>query len=454
MSQAGDGDDGALDGITRGWGRRAWSTGRVAASALRLAGRRLVGRADGAVDGRIGDALVRELDQMKGLAMKVGQILSYFDGVLPPETHAALRRLQTGQRGVRFDVVAAQIEAALGASPDALFDDFARAPIAAASIGQVHRARFEGRPVAVKVQYPDVVETFEADFARIGRLASLASLATAVDGPALAAELRARVVEECDYRREARWLAAFGAAWAEALPDAVIVPDVIEARSAGTVLTTGWCPGDDFYSFVERADPAQRSAVGLTLARVALHSFFALGAINADPHPGNYLFPRAKQAGAADGAVVLLDFGCVRRFERAYVDGERAVARAVLADDRAAFEAAVRATGMVPRPDRFDFAAWFEMLAWQYRPYVAPGFRFDAAYIREGARFNGTRNPNLRRVALPRPWIWWMRLVWGLHAVLGRLQAQGDFREIMVTALDAQWCPLAVCEADSAGAGD
>lgn len=435
-----DGDDGeALDGITHGWGRRALSTGRVAASALRLAGRRLVGRADGAVDGRIGEALVRELDQMKGLAMKVGQILSYFDGVLPPETHAALRRLQVGQRGVRFEVIAERIEAEFGAGPDALFEDFERQPVAAASIGQVHRARFEGRPVAVKVQYPAVLDTFEADFGRIGKLAKLASMATAVDGAALADELRARVVEECDYRREAAWQARFAAAWAERLPEAVRVPEVIGARSGGAVLTTGWCEGVDFYRFVEQAPAERRSAAGLVLARVALESFFCLGAVNADPHPGNYLFEPPD-----GGRVVLLDFGCVRAFDRAYVERERAVARAVLADDRAAFREAVLATGMVPRPDRFDFGRWFEMMAWQYRPYRARpgGFRFDPAYIEEGAQFNGTRETNLRRVALPPPWIWWMRLIWGLHAVLARLGAEGDFAAVMGGALDGDWIPL------------
>ncbi len=427
---------GALDGITHGWGRRAWSTGRVAASALRLAGRRLVGRSDGGVDGRIGEALVRELDQMKGLAMKVGQILSYFDGVLPPETHAALQALQVGRRGVRFEVVAERIEAELGAGPDTLFEGFERAPVAAASIGQVHRARFEGQPVAVKVQYPAVLETFEADFGRIGKLAKLASLATAVDGPALAEELRARVVEECDYRREARWQRRFAAVWAERLPDAVRVPAVIDARSGDTVLTTAWCKGVDFYRFVEQASAERRSAAGRVLARVALESFFTLGAINADPHPGNYLFEPGE-----GGRVELLDFGCIRRFDRGYVERERAVVRAVLAEDRAAFREAVLATGMVPRPDRFDFEQWYAMQDWQYRPYRAAGFRFDADYIREGARFNGTRDPNLRRVALPPPWIWWMRLVWGLHAVLARLGAEGDFAEVMRGALDGAWCP-------------
>lgn len=424
-----------LEAITHGWGRRALSTGKVAASALRLAGRRMVGREAGETDGALGEAMVRELDQMKGLAMKIGQILSYFDGILPPQTHAALRALQTGSRGLEYAVIARQIEAALGAPPDALFDRFDPKPVAAASIGQVHRAELDGRALAVKVQYPDVAATFEADFARITRLSKIASLATAVDGPAIAAELRARIVEECDYRREAAWQRAF----AHALrgDPAVQVPEVLPERSADIVLTTAWCEGRDFYAFAEHAPAARRDAAGLALARVALHSFFALGTLNADPHPGNYLFPDG-------GPIVLLDFGCVRRFDPAFVDGERAVARAVLRGDRPAFRDAVIATGVVPRPDRFDFDLHYEMVRHQYRPYLGGAFRFEPAYIHEGARYTGPSNPNLRRMALPPPSIWWMRLVWGLHAVLARLRAEGDFGAVLRAALDAPWAPPAV----------
>lgn len=424
-----------LAAITHGWGRRALSTGKVAASALRLAGRKLVGRDDAETDGALGEAMVRELDAMKGLAMKIGQIISYFDGILPPATHAALRALQTGRRGLEYPVVAAQVEAALGAPIGELFERFDPAPVAAASIGQVHRARHAGREVAVKVQYPDVAATFEADFGRLGQLARVASLATAVDGPAIAAELRDRVIEECDYRREAAWQQAFARALAD--DPAVRVPEVIAARSAATVLTSEWCEGRDFYAFVETADAARRDAAGRALARVALHSFFALGTLNADPHPGNYLFPD-------EGPIVLLDFGCVRRFDRAFVDAERDIARAVLAGDRAAFRAAVIASGVVPKPAKFDFETHHAMIAHQYRPYLGGRFRFDPEYIREGAQYTGPQNPNLRRLALPPPSIWWMRLIWGLHAVLARLGAEGDFGPVLRAALDAPWDPPAV----------
>lgn len=295
-------DDEERKEINHRWAGRAMATGRIAANAMRLAARRVSGREAGAIDGLIGDRLASELDQMKGLAMKVGQILSYIDGALPEETHRALRKLQRGAEPVAFDTMRTVVEDAFGRPIDALFDDIDPTPVAAASIGQVHRARFSGRPVAVKIQYPNVRATFEADFGRLGPLAKLASLASAVDGTALAEELRERVIEECDYLREAMHQDAFAQAFAD--DPAVHVPEVIHARVAETVLTTAWEEGRDFYSFAASATAREKNDAGLTLARFAYRSFFAVHTLNADPHPGNYLFPD-------DGRVVFLDFGCV-----------------------------------------------------------------------------------------------------------------------------------------------
>lgn len=143
-----DDDGGPLDGVVRGWGKRLAATARVAGQAARLA----VKRTDR--DGAIGDALARELDQMKGMAMKLGQILSYFDGALPAETHAALQRLQRGaapvKREVMLQVIADAFGLAVDALPGALFDRFEPEPVASASIGQVYRAHCLGREVAVR----------------------------------------------------------------------------------------------------------------------------------------------------------------------------------------------------------------------------------------------------------------------------------------------------------------
>lgn len=409
-----------------GWADRLLSTGRVAASAAHLAARRLMGR-EGEADGSIGEALAAELDHMKGMAMKVGQILSYFDGVLPEETHAALRVLQQGVTAMPPDRVVRVVRDALGAGPDTLFDTFDPRPVAPASIGQVHRAALDGRTVAVKVQYPGIADALATDLARVKSFSHLASLGTAVDGPAVVDELAERFGAECDYLAESRWQDTFRQAFRD--DPQIRVPRVLAERTATTVLTTEWAEGRDFYTFASQASQETRNAAGEVLLRFAHRSFFILGTVNADPHPGNYLFPE-------DGSVVFLDFGCVRRFDPDFIERERRLARVVLEGRRGDFRDAVLTTGMVADPRRFDFDIHWRMMRHHYAPYLVDDYAFSLDHIRRGMEFNKPSNPNLRRLVIAPEWIWLQRLQWGLHAVLARLGVRGSFGGLLREILD------------------
>jgi predicted unusual protein kinase regulating ubiquinone biosynthesis (AarF/ABC1/UbiB family) len=318
------------------------------------------------------------------------------------------------------------IENAFGEPVDALFDDFDPKPIAAASIGQVYRAHFEGRPVAVKVQYPGIRDTMDDDFGRLEALSRMASLATAVDGRAIVRELQSRIHEECDYLREAAHQSAFAAAFAD---DAdVAIPEVVYERTRDMVLTTAWSPGSDFYGFVGGASGDRRDEVGQVLARFAFRSLYGLGSLNADPHPGNYLFPD-------DGRVVFLDFGCVRHFDAEFLAAQRHLTEVVIDDRRPEFDDALLAAGMVAKPDRFDFDHHWALMCHELSPYRSARFRFTTEYVRRGMEFSRPGNPNLRLLAIPPQWIWLERLTWGLHAVLARLDAEGPFADVMREAL-------------------
>lgn len=433
---------------------RLRSAGRVGASAARLAARRLLGRS-GAVDGDLGEAMAAELDRMKGMAMKVGQVLSYIDGVLPEEAQTALRSLQRGVTSMPPEEARRVVEEALGAPVDALFDAWEDDPAAAASLGQVHRARLRdppvggadpseeraAGPVAVKIQYPGVADDIDEDFGRLRLLGRVASLPTAVDGLAIVEELRARVGEECDYRREADAQDAFRRAFAD--DPRVTIPAVVRSRTAETVLTTSWAEGRSLYEMAADADEEERRAVAATLLRFAHRSFFELCAINADPHPGNYLFPRPGTA-VRPGSVVFLDFGCVRRFDPAFVEAERRIARAVVDGRRREFRDAVVEAGRVPEAAGFDWALHWKVLRHQYGPYLDERFHFDTEWVREGMALNGPGNPNLVRLRFPPEWVWLQRLQWGLHAVLARLGAEGAFRDLFLRCLDAPARPLAL----------
>lgn len=403
---------------------RARHTASILGSVAGAGMKRLVRRSE-ADDAAFGEALVAEMDKMKGMAMKVGQILSYMDVPLPAATRDALARLQMGAEPLPFAVITAQVEEALGAPLADLYDSFDPQPIAAASIGQVHRAVHGGVPVAVKIQYPHVWETFDADMRNLGRLATLAALAAGVDGPALVREMHDRLKEECDYLQEARWQGAFQGAWAD--QPGVIIPQVVAGRTAETVLTTHFAEGADFQTFCEEASQAERDRAAALLTRFAWRSFFVFQALNADPHPGNYRFP-------GGDSVVFLDFGCVRRFDAAFVDAWRQLYRAVLADDHAAFEVATRATGMV-RTKRFDYDGHWELMAWGLEPYMSPTYTFTEAWGKKGHTLTGPGQANARSMNVPPPWIWLARLQFGLHAVLTRLGATGNFQAILLEAM-------------------
>lgn len=438
----------------------------VAWTAGRLAGRRLLGLRAGERDLELGELLTGQLDQMKGLAMKVGQIVSYLDVPLPEPVQEQLARLQTGQRGMAPAQVRNVIEGALGRPVEAAFEAFDWEPVAAASIGQVHRATARGRAVAVKVQYPEVARSFGDDLRAVGRLSSLASLASAVDGRALVDELRERLGEECDYLREARAQAAFARAFADDRD--VIVPTVFPERSAATVLTTAWIDGEGFSALRpggdDRANEAiaasehllaaepdsdpdtlaqrRRDAVATTLVRFAYRSLWQLAAIQADPHPGNFIFPCATTDDPAPGRVAFLDFGCVRVLDPAMVEALRAIAMTVRDGDRPRFRAAAQALGVVGKPKAFDYDHFFAVMEHLHRPLVAPRFSFDPGYVREGYALNGPGSPNARAMAMPPAYIWVARLQWGLWSILARLRARVALRGTMDALLASPIAPL------------
>jgi hypothetical protein len=202
-----------------------------------------------------------------------------------------------------------------------------------------------------------------------------------------------------------------------------------------TVLTTRWCDGAKFEDFLRAAPDERRKQIGRLLVHVAHLSVHVLACINADPHPGNYLFP-------AGGGVALIDFGCVRRFALDFVEAERELVRVVITDTRSRFEDAVARTGMLRNPRGFDFDLHWRMLRHQWEPYCRASYRITPEYVRRGMAFAGPSNPNLRRLAIPPSWVWLQRLEWGLHSVLARFAVDLPYRAILCDILDRPVQPL------------
>ena len=250
-------------------------------------------------------AEVREAFEELGLGfLKFGQVLALRRDLLPAAYIEELERLHDRLPALSFDVVRATVEAQLGAPLRELFASFNEAPLATATIAQVHEATMpDGRHVVVKVQRPGLEATIAEDVAALAYLAALGESLSlrlrALDLSVMVREFADSLRREIDFRREARSIERFRTALAD-VPD-LWIPDVVAERSTGAVLTLEFSPGERVDLYAKQHPEAMPRLIG-TLVEFMLHTIFEEGLFHADPHSGNvFVLP--------DGRLCLLDFG-------------------------------------------------------------------------------------------------------------------------------------------------
>ncbi|PXX06296.1 ABC1 kinase family protein [Mycolicibacterium moriokaense] len=289
-------------------------TARAAGGRI-VAGLRERAGSDGAVERfheRTAERYAELLGHSKGALMKVGQIMSMIDasalgtgGFSPYQK--AMNRLQTDAPSMHPDLVREVLDAELGSAVDQ-FAEFDAEPMAAASIGQVHRALLrDGRQVAVKIQYPGVAQAIRDDLANTELLTTFLRFATSASGMtadvrAVAREAAARISEEVDYRHEAAMIADFSELYRD--HPFIRVPEVIDEASGDRVLTMTYLDGMD-WTAAQHAEQDLKNTWAEAISRFNFGSFRHANLLHADPHPGNYRFN-------TDGTVGFLDFGCVK----------------------------------------------------------------------------------------------------------------------------------------------
>jgi len=356
--------------------------------------------------------------------MKLGQAASMDPDLFPPEIRAILARLQNEAPPMPYERVAQVIEDELGGSPDALFAEFRREPMAAASLGQVHRARLhDGREVVVKIQYPGIDQALRSDIDNLGLVVRTMALThRALDGRQYFHELAEELAHELDYSREGRLARDFAQASA-GLPD-IVIPEIVVERTSTRVLTMQFLPGHTLKTFLtSHPDNAERLRVSGQLIRAIHGSFLVDGTVHADPHPGNFMV-------MPDGRLGVLDFGSVKRFSREFFEGHRDVFRLVLEQQPIDVLALVRRVGFtVDVPDDEARPLLEEMIHLAGRALRTDDYDYAHDTMAPDSRKLFARHAaQFLKIRPPAEGVMFFRAFGGLQQNLRLLGARGDFR--------------------------
>ncbi|RCW42846.1 putative unusual protein kinase regulating ubiquinone biosynthesis (AarF/ABC1/UbiB family) [Halopolyspora algeriensis] len=409
---------GAAGRMAAGWGRRL--TGHDAAEV------------NAEVSARTAEQLFAVLGQLKGGAMKFGQALSVFEAAVPDEMaepyREALSKLQSAAPPMSESSVQHTLDQQLGSAWHERFAEFDETPAAAASIGQVHRARWhDGREVAVKIQYPGADEALRSDLRQLARFSRLfQSLAPGAEIKPLLGELQDRMVEELDYRTEAENQRAFAAAFDG--DEQVCVPRVV--ASSPKVMVTEWVTGTPFSRIIADGTREQRDEAGRLLSEFHFSSPARAGLLHADPHPGNFML-------LADGRLSVIDFGAVSRLPEGLPSTMGRMLRLALED---------RSEELLEllRNDRFvhtDSALRAEDVQAYLGPFVDPvrteTFHFTRSWMQQQAdRVGDLRSPDFRTgrsLNLPPDYLLIHRVTLGATGILCQLDAEVRARDIIAT---------------------
>jgi predicted unusual protein kinase regulating ubiquinone biosynthesis (AarF/ABC1/UbiB family) len=375
--------------------------------------------------------IVETLGELKGAAMKVGQMLSLHEGLLPAEVAEVLRALQREAPRVPSEVMRFEVEGSLGGKIGELFESFDEEAFAAASIGQVHLARLEdGRRVAVKIQYPAIDQIIKADLSNLRRLfRAIFSMITEVDFEPIWIELRDRLLEELDYRHEAANMRRMAELHRE-IPG-IVVPRVIDERSSDRVLTMEFLAGigpDDACS--DRYSQEQKDVWGTQLFEFVMRGLFAHRFLHADPNLANFAF-------LEDGRIIVYDFGCVKSVPDAVLGGFADLFLTVRGGHyeevpRVLFEMGVYKQGESPTPLPQELTnSYVEIFAKILSDHPPYRFGEDAAFYDKLIALGMANWSKAMDIAFPEDIVFINRSLSGHFGNLARLHAAGPWGEIV-----------------------
>ena len=371
--------------------------------------------------------LLGVMGYLRGAIMKAGQMLSAYPNVLPDQFVDTLSTLHFEAPPMHYSLLREFVRNELGADPETLFDEFETRAFAAASLGQVHRARLKtGELVAVKIQYPGIANTIAADCRNMLALFSPMRLSRDWDNIREQwDDIRRTLEAETDYVREAQYLERARAAFRE--DEGVKVPRTYPALCTPRVLTMQYFDGLHIEHYLA-GNPSQeeRDRYGRLIMLASFRLAHKAKFWYADSNPGNYLF-------LPDGTLGLLDFGCVREFTTDEWDFYVQVWKVYQEGGRGLREAMLRAGDFDPaRPVDEDHIRFLEDYSHWWSDYMMTDELFDfgdEAFMRRGIEFI-TQVAERRYFRTLPVNVWITRQLLGLRALAFRLKARVNMKQL------------------------
>ncbi len=449
-----DSERNRLTGRLGRYARVSTSVGGVAAT---MARRRLFGGAK--VNPADAEALAEALGGLKGPLMKVAQLISTIPDAVPAEYAAELQKLQSEAPPMGWAFVKRRMRAELGAGWQEKFDSFEHAPTAAASLGQVHKARsLDGHDLAVKLQYPDMASAVAADLQQLDFIFSLfRRMDAAIDPSEMKQEIAERLREELDYNLEAAHAKLYRNFFGT--DDALVrVPDVVDELSTSRLLTLGWLDGEKILDFKEESQEV-RNRLSTAIFHAWWRPFAHIGVIHGDPHLGNYQVFR--EDGAPQGqpsGINLLDYGCIRKFPARFVDGVLQLNEGLMKDDEDQIIHAYELWGFenLTKELRDVLNIWARFIN---GPLLEDKVRAVAAgvnateYGREQAIMVRKELQRLGPVKIPREFVFMDRAAIGLGGVFLHLRAELNFYQLFQKEIE-NFDPATLVEKQSKAMAD
>lgn len=375
--------------------------------------------------------IIQTMGELKGAMMKLGQMISISEDLfLPKEISDLFRDLQKNSPSMPESEVRRMIMESFNRPPEELFLEFDIKPVAAASIGQVHRAKLHtGEVVAVKIQYPKIVNAIKYDFQNLHKIDRLIHLLYPnkpnIDD--MISELKTSLLEECDYLHEMEQIQFFKEKYKNIFP-MIQIPAVHPEFCSEQILTMEWVEGDSFEQTLHYTEE-QKNFLGESLYESYLYSLFELKRLHTDPQNGNYLFRPDK--------IIMLDFGSTREFDHDFVTDYAGLMMSLEENRRDIYSIIAKRLKIFKEDENEELIAkHFIMIRDLYLPYTRPGvhgimeinpFHLLKDFIKD-IDFKGRKSPRREFLLLDRSTFGLYTKLKGWKSEINWLEGRNKFR--------------------------